>query len=53
MVKEDLAKKLFGPRRQRLHEFIEVEGSGVERCYLCAAGTGAEPGTHEWVGEGR
>lgn len=41
LVKEDLAKRVFGPRRQRLHEFIEVEGSGAERCYLCAAGTGA------------
>ncbi|XP_065592194.1 exocyst complex component 1-like isoform X1 [Cyrtonyx montezumae] len=37
LVKEDLAKRLFGPRRLRLHEFIEVEGSGTERCYLCAA----------------
>lgn len=43
LVKEDLAKRLFGPRRQRLQEFIEVEGSGAERCYLCAAGTGAAP----------
>lgn len=41
LVKEDLAKRLFGPRRQSLREFIEVEGSGAERCYLCAAGTGA------------
>ena len=40
LVKEDLAKRLFGPRRLRLQEFIEVEGSGAERCYLCAAGTG-------------
>ncbi|XP_052538490.1 exocyst complex component 1-like isoform X1 [Tympanuchus pallidicinctus] len=37
LVKEDLAKRLFGPRRLRLQEFIEVEGSGSERCYLCAA----------------
>ncbi|XP_048798912.1 exocyst complex component 1-like isoform X1 [Lagopus muta] len=37
LVKEDLAKRLFGPRRLRLQEFIEVEGSGAERCYLCAA----------------
>lgn len=39
LVKEDLAKRLFGPRRLRLQEFIEVEGSGAGRCYLCAAGT--------------
>lgn len=46
LVKEELAKRLFGPRRLRLQEFIEVEeGSGAERCYLCAAGTGA---VHAW-----
>ncbi|XP_030803780.1 exocyst complex component 1-like [Camarhynchus parvulus] len=39
LVKEDLAKRLFGPRRQRLHEFIEVEGAGAQRYYLCAAVT--------------
>lgn len=44
LVKEDLAKRLFGPRRLRLHEFIEVEGSGAERCYLCAAGNRAARG---------
>ncbi|XP_064367206.1 exocyst complex component 1-like [Dromaius novaehollandiae] len=42
LLKEDLAKRLFGPRRQRLHEFIEVEGSGAERLYLCAAVTKGE-----------
>ncbi|XP_040527421.1 exocyst complex component 1-like [Gallus gallus] len=42
LVKEDLAKRLFGPRRLRLHEFIEVEGSSAERCYLCAAVTKSE-----------
>ncbi|XP_064005374.1 exocyst complex component 1-like [Pogoniulus pusillus] len=42
LVKEDLTKRLFGPRRQRLHEFIEVEGSGAGRCYLCAAVTKSE-----------
>lgn len=39
LVKEDLAKRLFRPRRLRLQEFIEVEGTGAGRCYLCAAGT--------------
>ncbi|NXD25780.1 EXC1L protein, partial [Spelaeornis formosus] len=43
LVKEDLAKRLFGPRRRRLHEFIEVEGAGTQRYYLCAAGTGQPP----------
>ncbi|KAM9027868.1 exocyst complex component 1-like [Guaruba guarouba] len=42
LVKEDLAKRLFGPRRRRLQEFIEVEGSGAGRCYLCAAVTKSE-----------
>ncbi|XP_021123325.2 exocyst complex component 1-like [Anas acuta] len=39
LVKEDLAKRLFRPRRLRLQEFIEVEGTGAGRCYLCAAVT--------------
>ncbi|KAM8808493.1 exocyst complex component 1-like [Eudromia elegans] len=42
LLKEELAKRLFGPLRQRLHEFIEVEGTGAERFYLCAAVTKGE-----------
>ncbi|XP_025889334.1 exocyst complex component 1-like [Nothoprocta perdicaria] len=42
LLKEELAKRLFGPLRRRLHEFIEVEGAGAERRYLCAAVTKGE-----------